>query len=951
MFDITTFLIRWFFLSNLARDVAELQTLPAQPFIHHQSAFPYHLPKHQQEEIWRDHCIRGILSYPPGTQRLMVMDALRVELVQHLHRTLKDSENTMSQLQLTKTQEGGAPHANPSKTGAHKDDPFLDADTEILRHFGEDFSSDDDTSKAPSVSSQRQAKLILSRDSTKVMDDDLSGDETNGSRSDIMDPVKANAPTVVTPRLPPQAQVQRAICCMRDIRDYLPQIVAAVLKSPPAFTPGLADPVQKLRMLILHLCQVDPSWGVELCWLLEAEVGRAWKTLFEHRQQTGRRLIVVLPAEKAAVLAKIGTERREAFDLLQDAEQATAYGYNPMGPDKENPDGDTPDEVIGHPQLPSSLSLRRCSHFGDAMHFIDRLTKISLDLRKLPLSQREMFLQQSLLDLNRRLRRRMVTRADISLDVEDHRGPHEWPQLEDLSADMLHYSVYFPLVPQTGTWPDGKESGRRAQEETPEKLLKAVRCLNIVVPETRILASRERCPYLIQLEVADTELESGDARLYASGATALGSTLEEALGMSTAASSAAVSQRHDPQNYEIPFELLSSRGGWQHDETPSFFYPNNDNENLSIDPYKADAYDHFRQHEYEQLHQQMQSEAPQHQIERGPGHSSISSGLQLLEEVFGQPWAQKCREIRDTSPYGHVKGWRLASFIMKAGEDIRREAVVMQVISKLRSWFDVEIAEDHRPYMRPYTIMCVGGDSGMLECLSDAKSIDEVKKKISHFTSLRDYFERAYGLPVQGPRGFGPPTHHSGPTGPEGVISFETAQDNFLRSLVGYSLVCYILQIKDRHNANILLDREGHIMHIDFGFVLGDTPKMGKVPIFSERAPFKLSQEFWEVLGGWNTSAGGLGVRFCKMFELAFESASTHADEIATLVEASVLSINSNPNYARSVANAVRSRLRMRGEPRSTEQKRFVMDLVNAALTCWSTTTYDWLQKSMNGYL
>jgi len=39
-------------------------------------------------------------------------------------------------------------------------------------------------------------------------------------------------------------------------------------------------------------------------------------------------------------------------------------------------------------------------------------------------------------------------------------------------------------------------------------------------------------------------------------------------------------------------------------------------------------------------------------------------------------------------------------------------------------------------------------------------------------------------------------------------------------------LVCYILQVKDRHNANILLDREGHLLHIDFGFVLGDTPKM-----------------------------------------------------------------------------------------------------------------------------
>lgn len=267
----------------------------------------------------------------------------------------------------------------------------------------------------------------------------------------------------------------------------------------------------------------------------------------------------------------------------------------------------------------------------------------------------------------------------------------------------------------------------------------------------------------------------------------------------------------------------------------------------------------------------------------------------------------------------------------------------MQIISRLRTWFRQEIVEEQRPFMRPYTIMCVGGDAGLLECLKDVKSVDEVKKATDGFVSLRDYFERAYGPPT-------PPHHYQQHPRPEGSISFETAQKNFLRSLVGYSLVCYILQIKDRHNANILLDREGHIMHIDFGFVLGDVPKMGRVPIFSERAPFKLSNEFWEVLGGWNISQGGLGVRFCKMFELAFACASAHADEIATLVEGTMLALNSSPSAARSSANGVRYRLRMRGPPDSREQKAFIMDLVNAALTSWGTSTYDWLQRNMNGY-
>lgn len=77
-------------------------------------------------------------------------------------------------------------------------------------------------------------------------------------------------------------------------------------------------------------------------------------------------------------------------------------------------------------------------------------------------------------------------------------------------------------------------------------------------------------------------------------------------------------------------------------------------------------------------------------------------------------------------------------------------------------------------------------------------------------------------------------------------VNWEESITNFIQSLAGYSLIQYLFQIKDRHNNNILVDTQGHIIHIDFSFIISSSP--GNMNF--EKAPFKLTEDYIELMEG-----------------------------------------------------------------------------------------------------
>lgn len=178
------------------------------------------------------------------------------------------------------------------------------------------------------------------------------------------------------------------------------------------------------------------------------------------------------------------------------------------------------------------------------------------------------------------------------------------------------------------------------------------------------------------------------------------------------------------------------------------------------------------------------------------------------------------------------------------------------------------------------------------------------------------------------------------------------AQENFCKSLAAYSLVCYVLQIKDRHNGNILVDIEGHIMHIDFGFLLSNAPGKG---IKFEQAPFKLTGEMVEVLGGVKSRSFK---EFRELMRLGFMAIQEHADKIIKIVEMMFMGLNDLPCFAlgEDLIGALKDRI-LPHKDRSSQRRlmteleatQFIDGLIQESYDNWRTKAYDKFQLMCQG--
>ncbi|CAH1114373.1 unnamed protein product [Psylliodes chrysocephalus] len=286
--------------------------------------------------------------------------------------------------------------------------------------------------------------------------------------------------------------------------------------------------------------------------------------------------------------------------------------------------------------------------------------------------------------------------------------------------------------------------------------------------------------------------------------------------------------------------------------------------------------------------------------------------------VLKEPWQDKEQRIRESSPYGYLSSWRLLSVIVKCGDDLRQELMASQILETFQKIWELE----HVPlWLHPYRILCLSDDSGLIEPILNTVSLHQVKKHCQ--LSLLEYFINEFG-----------------PMTSEGFL---TAQKNFVQSCAAYCLICYLVQVKDRHNGNILLQSDGHLIHIDFGFILSTSPKN----LGFEKSPFKLTPEFVEIMGGENSDM----FEYFKILILqGLIAARKHHAMIVTLVE--IMRSGSQLPCFKSGASTVQN-LKNRFHMNMTEEqlRLEVNRLVEGSIHSLSTKLYDGFQYFTNGIL
>ena len=148
-------------------------------------------------------------------------------------------------------------------------------------------------------------------------------------------------------------------------------------------------------------------------------------------------------------------------------------------------------------------------------------------------------------------------------------------------------------------------------------------------------------------------------------------------------------------------------------------------------------------------------------------------------------------------------------------EDVRKDVIILNIIKLMSNILEKKFY--YSVSIKNYNVLAITKNTGIIEIVQKSKTISEIQNL--NFSVQNYIMEKNPNLPI------------------------DTIRKRFTISCAIYCVISYLLGIGDRHLDNIMITDDGYLFHIDFSFILGQSPKLISPEI-------KITPDMVDAMGG-----------------------------------------------------------------------------------------------------
>ena len=168
---------------------------------------------------------------------------------------------------------------------------------------------------------------------------------------------------------------------------------------------------------------------------------------------------------------------------------------------------------------------------------------------------------------------------------------------------------------------------------------------------------------------------------------------------------------------------------------------------------------------------------------------------------------------------------KIVNVLIKS-EDVRKDKLTM-IVSKMLQRVCGNIID-----IKTYNVFPIDDSCGWIEMVEKSNTLYDIKYKYQ--TTIQNY------IMDLNPN-----------------LTVGRIRENFIQTCVSSCVLCYVLGVGDRHMENIMVTRNGKLLHIDFSYLLGDDPKRLNIEM-------KITEDMLNMLGGSASETFNIFKTQCK---------------------------------------------------------------------------------------